>query len=116
MKSMSLFLIWRTSHAALQPAESRGFLRHPAWPGLSVIRRNGRGGAKFVLKSFVHAARKPEIGSFNRWGSYDRCPWSFQGTTASYSAEMMNKVVRGCLFHPMDKVRKIEECRPKNNH
>ncbi|MGC2219363.1 MAG: hypothetical protein WA645_17130, partial [Pseudolabrys sp.] len=30
--------------------------------------RNGRGGAKFVLKSFVHAARKPEIGSFIRTG------------------------------------------------
>jgi hypothetical protein len=30
--------------------------------------RNGRGGAKFVLKSFVHAARIPEIGSFIRAG------------------------------------------------
>ena len=26
------------------------------------------GGAKFVLKSFVHAARKPETGSFIRTG------------------------------------------------
>jgi len=26
------------------------------------------GGAKFVLKSFVHAARKPEIGLFIRSG------------------------------------------------
>jgi hypothetical protein len=26
------------------------------------------GGAKFVLMSFVHAARKPEIGSFIRTG------------------------------------------------
>jgi hypothetical protein len=54
---------------------------------LSVGWRNGGGGAKFVLMSFVHAARKPEIGSFIRWGSYDsrRCP--FQGAAAAYSAE-----------------------------
>jgi hypothetical protein len=30
------------------------------------------GGAKIVLKSFVHAAREPVIGSFIRCGAYDR--------------------------------------------
>ena len=61
------------SYMANRPARSceqrnRGVLRHPAWPGLSVGWRNGMGGAKFVLVSFVHAARKPEIGSFIRTG------------------------------------------------
>jgi len=46
----------------LQPAESRCSKRHPAWPGLSITRENGGGGAKFVLMSFVHAARNPKSG------------------------------------------------------
>jgi hypothetical protein len=33
-----------------------------------VMFRIRMGGAKFVLMSFVHAARKPEIGSFIRTG------------------------------------------------
>src|SRR3974390_756535 len=55
-----------TAVLPLQPAESRGSLRHPAWPGLSISWRYGGGGAKFVLMSFVHAAREPDIGSFIR--------------------------------------------------
>src|SRR3989304_5152138 len=66
MKSKSLFLIWRSGRLADAGGGIAGFQRHPAWPGLSSVWRNGGGGAKFVSKSFVHAARKPEIGSFIR--------------------------------------------------
>src|SRR5689334_20689544 len=63
--------IWRTGRAAIAAGGIAGSSRHPAWPGLSLVGENGGGGAKFVLMSFVHAARKPEIGSFIRWRSYD---------------------------------------------
>jgi hypothetical protein len=46
-----------------------------------------KGGAKFVLMSFVHAARKPEIGSFIRFAAYDRWRCPFQGIGIPYSAE-----------------------------
>jgi hypothetical protein len=36
------------------------------------------GGAKFVLKSFVHAARKPETGSFIRTGHMTACDVLFK--------------------------------------
>jgi hypothetical protein len=51
----------------MRAAESRG-LKTSRVARVVVSLRNGRGGVKFVLKSFVHAARKPEIGSFIRAG------------------------------------------------
>jgi hypothetical protein len=44
-------------------------------------KRNGRG--ENLALSFVHAARKPEIGSFIRCGAYDSSRWSFQGRHAT---------------------------------
>src|SRR5476649_88906 len=49
----------------MRAAESRG-LKTSRVARVVVSLRNGGGGAKFVLMSFVHAARKPEIGLFIR--------------------------------------------------
>jgi len=68
-------------------------------------------GAKFVLKSFVHAARKPETGSFIRTGHMTAGNVLFKARDTPYSREMMNKVVAGGRFRPMDKPTQIEECR-----
>jgi hypothetical protein len=59
------FLYGEAADTLMRAAESRGIWTSRV--ARVVVRlRNGRGGAKFVLKSFVHAARKPETGSFIR--------------------------------------------------
>ena len=62
------FLYGETTVLRLQPAESRGSKDIPRCQGCRLVQRFRMGGAKFVLKSFVHAARKPETGSFIRTG------------------------------------------------
>ena len=58
----SLFYMAKRPCCSMRAAESRGSKDIPRGQGCRSVWRNGRGGAKFVLKSFVHAARKPEIG------------------------------------------------------
>jgi len=71
------------------------------------------GGAKFVLKSFVHAARKPETGSFIRTGHMTAGDVLFKASDALI-LEMMNKVVADGPFRPMDKAIQIGECQAKS--
>src|SRR5262249_23146797 len=77
------FFYGETAVLPLQPPESRGSQRHPAWPGLSFSWRNGRGGAKFVLE-FRARSPQTEIGSFIRWGGYDSRPGAFLRRSGCY--------------------------------
>jgi hypothetical protein len=52
-----------------------------------VMFRIRMGGAKFVSMSFVHAARKPEIGSFIRTGHMTGRDVLFKASDTSYSWE-----------------------------
>jgi hypothetical protein len=65
MKSKAIFLYGKTAESLMRPAVSR-FFDIPRCQGCRSFLENRMGGAKFVLGSFVHAARKPEIGSFIR--------------------------------------------------
>ena len=96
--------------APLRAAKSRGFKDIPRGQGCRQVQKSN-GGAKFVLKSFVHAARKPETGSFIRTGHMTAGNVLFKAPDTPYSLEMMNKVVAGGRFRPMDKPTQIEECR-----
>src|SRR5665811_1434623 len=71
------------SYMAKRPARycerrNRGVLKTSRVARVVVSLRNGGGGAKFVLMSFVHAARKPDR-VIHPCRSYDRRRWSFQG-------------------------------------
>ena len=72
------------------------------------------GGAKFVLKSFVHAARKPETGSFIRTGHMTGGNVLFKAPDPLIPRIMMNKVVADGPFRPMDKAIQIGECQAKS--
>jgi hypothetical protein len=67
MKSKSLFLIRRDGRVADASGGIAG-LKTSRVARVVVRFRNRMGGAKFVLMSFVHAAHKPETGSFIRTG------------------------------------------------
>ena len=100
MKSKSLFLYMaRTARRA----DARGGIAGSKTSRVArvvVMFRIRMGGAKFVSMSFVHAARKPEIGSFIRTGDMTGRDVLFKASAAPYSCEMMNKVVAGGLFPP----------------
>jgi hypothetical protein len=70
-------------------------------------------GAKFVLKSFVHAARKTRDRVLHPHLTYDSRQCPFQGARHPLFLEMTDKVVEAGLFRPMDKPTQIEECRPE---
>ena len=67
MKSKGIFLYGKTAESLKRPAVSR-FFDCPRCQGSRSFSENRMGGAKIVLESFVHAARKPKIGSFIRKG------------------------------------------------
>src|SRR5215470_13712395 len=111
MKSKSLFLNMReATDAPLRAAKSRGFQRHPAWPGLSSGSEvEWRGEIRFKELR----ARSPQTRDrvFHPQPSYDSRQCPFQGAWHTLFLEMTNKVVAEGSVRPMDKPTQIEECR-----
>ncbi|MDO9413479.1 MAG: hypothetical protein Q7T81_12985 [Pseudolabrys sp.] len=60
-----IFLYAKTAESLERPAESR-FFDIPRCQGCRSYSENRMGGAKFVFRKFVHAAREPKKGSFIR--------------------------------------------------
>ena len=82
----SLSYMREATDAPLRAAESRGFKDIPRGQGCRQVQKSN-GGAKFVLKSFVHAARKPETGSFIRTGHMTAGNVLFKALGTPYSSK-----------------------------
>jgi hypothetical protein len=97
MKSKGLFLCGEATGSHVRAALSRVYSKDiPRGQGCRFIWENGRGGAKFASRSFVHAARKPKPGFFVRCGAYDRSEGAFQGKESPYPANGEESALKPC--------------------